>query len=469
MDCIQPKSAHRFGQVPLAVLSDSRLSETDKTVYAVLAAHRNAKHGKAWPKRKTIGRIAGIHPDSVSRSTARLVECGYLTKTDGRGRGCTTFYRFPLEDQRQAQRQDSQAQTQSQAKPEPKPRAPRKPRPEREAESQKPDRPDSFCAPTPYRGTEMLTQEFTPLPPSLPEAQAEPEAARGKDLVLEIPNEEPATAIEQAAPATVEAIGKPEQPATIADQPTTNPEAPKAPAEAPQAAPSAETPPTQPTPRLTYPSGLQPKIRAIIARSLCGLPFDDAQMLLDELAGNMRRHEVHNPVGYMRKLLNLYRAGKLTPELADLEQHRRQHIQANERSRQIAEQRHLEALARGQLPTASVPAHRATSEPPPGFFEAARKAARGSHSPDESAHWGTTYREMRGIVEPPPPPPPPPDSLAAFEQFKRDVAPLRARMTSTTTCPAPEPTQAQALSQSAEFAQFKDEMARILASKGIPL
>jgi hypothetical protein len=83
---------------------------------------------------------------------------------------------------------------------------------------------------------------------------------------------------------------------------------------------------------------------------LCGLPFEDAQMLLDEYAGNARRHTVHNPVGYMRKLLDIYRAGKLVPELADLEQHRRQHIQANERARQLAERRHLAALAQGQLP-----------------------------------------------------------------------------------------------------------------------
>ena len=85
----------RFAQVPLTIIRDPHLSEIDKTVYAALAVHRNARHGQAWPKRSTVAKRVGC-PDSVSRSTARLVECSYLTKTDGRGRGCTTFYRFPL-------------------------------------------------------------------------------------------------------------------------------------------------------------------------------------------------------------------------------------------------------------------------------------------------------------------------------------------------------------------------------------
>lgn len=431
VDYAQPKSAHRFGQVPLPIIADSRLTEIDKTVYSALAAHRNAKHGKAWPKRQTIAKIVGCHPDSVSRSTTKLVECGYLTKTDGRGRGCTTFYRFPLEDQRQAQRREAQTQA-AQSKPEPKPRAPRKPRPEREAENQKPDRTDSFCAATPYRGTERLTpKEFTPLPPSLPEAQVEPEAScaaapRGEFLATH-PTDLESLTVEIAAQAT-------EQPATVPELPT--PSSDKAPVQ-PHTAPysperSSTATPTTPKARLSLPSGLKGKPLGIITRMLCGLPFDDAQMLLDELAGNMRRHEVKNPIGYMRRLLELYRAGKLIPELADLEQYRRQRLAETERSKQIAEQRHLAALAQGQLPTPPpIPTTEPSAEEKARVAEHIRQAklaARGALlSPEQRDAARAAYLESIGLGPKPAAPAAPAAARGeGYARFREEFERLKA-------------------------------------------
>jgi hypothetical protein len=144
---LQPKSVHRFGQVPLAVLRDPHLTHADKTVYAALAAHRNHRTGKAWPSRATLAQIVGIHPDSVTRSTRRLAALGYIIKTDGRGRGRGTVYMFPPAD------------------PAPKP----------QSAGQKPDRADCLSPPTPICRTENQNHAA---PSSAPDPA--PSATRGE-------------------------------------------------------------------------------------------------------------------------------------------------------------------------------------------------------------------------------------------------------------------------------------------------
>lgn len=381
MDYAQSKSAHRFGQVPLAIISDSRLTETDKTVYGALAAHRNAKHGKAWPKRSTVAKIVGIHVDSVSRSVSRLVECGYLVKTDGRGRGRSTVYTFPLANQRDAQRRAST--------PPCAPESPPKPRPER----QKPVRPDSFCAASPIERTDVLEKEFTPLPPSL-------------------------------STATVEPVG-----IVCGEIPTAY--TPQEAQEAPSGANTTHYDESRlhgdPTRSLAYPIGLSVKIIATLARMLCGLPFGDAQIILDELAGNMRRHTIHNPCGYVRKLLELYRAGKLIPELADIEQERHRRQAENERSRQLAHERHLAALAQGEAPLPPPPADTGYRPPPPGALEQAKRAARGGLlSADERERLRAEYLASIGMGPKPAPTTPAPERGEGYAKFKAEMARIKA-------------------------------------------
>ena len=71
---------HRYAKTEMVVLADPRLTQNDKTVYAVLKAHRNHRSGTAWPSRRTIGQIAGCTERAVSLATARLLAANYLTK-----------------------------------------------------------------------------------------------------------------------------------------------------------------------------------------------------------------------------------------------------------------------------------------------------------------------------------------------------------------------------------------------------
>ena len=48
------------------------------------------------------------------------------------------------------------------------------------------------------------------------------------------------------------------------------------------------------------------------------LPPAIAQVLLDELAENMKIREVYSPIAYVRKLIHLVRSGTFIPELAHL-------------------------------------------------------------------------------------------------------------------------------------------------------
>jgi hypothetical protein len=75
--------SNRFAQIELPIIRDKRLTDTDIRIYSALVAHRNAGHGKAWPKRQTLADIANVHPETVSRCTSRLVECGWLVKAGG--------------------------------------------------------------------------------------------------------------------------------------------------------------------------------------------------------------------------------------------------------------------------------------------------------------------------------------------------------------------------------------------------
>jgi hypothetical protein len=70
-------------------------------------------------------------------------------------------------------------------------------------------------------------------------------------------------------------------------------------------------------PGFTFPAIISLAMQVGIARILCGLPYADAQMLLDELAGAAQHTTIRNPVAYLRRLLSLHLAGTLIPEHAD--------------------------------------------------------------------------------------------------------------------------------------------------------
>jgi hypothetical protein len=279
--------AGRFGQSHLSVLANRELSDADTRVYGILAAHRNAQSGKAWPKRSTVAALAGVHPDSVSRSTARLEGLGFLVKVHRGGPGNGTIYTFPLLDERQA--------TVPKASPKPAParasdaeptRKPRKPRAARVY-------PDATVSAT---GADTIEREFR-------ETKTNP-----KPLPLPA---EPMASVDVACGESF--------PETLA--PNQDEHGHEAPANGLHGAEPREPEPSA----LAFPEGLTLALCAQLARMLAGIPFADAQAILDEMAFNARAHGVNNPGGYTRKLLREYKAGAFKPEVAQFERQRREH------------------------------------------------------------------------------------------------------------------------------------------------
>lgn len=65
-----------------------------------------------------------------------------------------------------------------------------------------------------------------------------------------------------------------------------------------------------------YPAGLLLEERPLVGALLAPFP-EIAQVLLDELAGRLARHEVRvSPIGYVRGMLERVQAGSFVPELA---------------------------------------------------------------------------------------------------------------------------------------------------------
>jgi hypothetical protein len=113
----------------------------------------------------------------------------------------------------------------------------------------------------------------------------------------------------------------PAEPAPCATPAAPDPEpAPCATPAAPDPEPStpATTPATTPAePALSFPAIISLAMQVGIAKILCGLPYADAQMLLDELAGAAQHTTIRNPIAYLRRLLSLHLSGTLIPEHAE--------------------------------------------------------------------------------------------------------------------------------------------------------
>jgi len=97
-----------------------------------------------------------------------------------------------------------------------------------------------------------------------------------------------------------------------------------------------------------FPSGLAEAQRADLQRRLATLPAQEAQLVLDELAGRMQVAAVRNPVGYCATLIRRSRDGSFTPELATFIADGR--AQCEERGRQLGKPE-AAALSDGNRPS----------------------------------------------------------------------------------------------------------------------
>jgi hypothetical protein len=66
---------------------------------------------------------------------------------------------------------------------------------------------------------------------------------------------------------------------------------------------------------LCFPEGLSSAQRRALGGHLYPLKFDDAQAILDELAGRMAREKVHNPIRYCVVLVEKLKRGDFRPEM----------------------------------------------------------------------------------------------------------------------------------------------------------
>ena len=96
-------------------------------------------------------------------------------------------------------------------------------------------------------------------------------------------------------------------------------------------------PPTTPLElaQLHYPAGLLEKQRLLAIKYLSGLPLEQAQAVLDELAAALARNKLQNPLGYLRVLAEKARHGRFTLEAGLAIQAQRQQQQAQQQREQV--------------------------------------------------------------------------------------------------------------------------------------
>jgi hypothetical protein len=87
----QPKRPP-FAQITRPFISDPRINLREFRVYTALLTFPPGDNGERWPSRETIGRMTGLPPKVVSRTTSRLQELGWLVKFGDGGRSRTARY-----------------------------------------------------------------------------------------------------------------------------------------------------------------------------------------------------------------------------------------------------------------------------------------------------------------------------------------------------------------------------------------
>lgn len=78
-----------------------------------------------------------------------------------------------------------------------------------------------------------------------------------------------------------------------------------------------------------FPGAFSDEDRKNASRQLQNIPLEQAQLVLDELAGRMRLSEVREPLRYLQSLILSSRSGEFVPELAMREQKNRRLMYAN--------------------------------------------------------------------------------------------------------------------------------------------
>jgi len=84
-------ASRKWGKVPLAVISDWRLTQRELRVYIALATFADPQ-GRCYPKRERIAEITGIRLSHISDATTRLGKLGYLAKVGNGGRNRPAQY-----------------------------------------------------------------------------------------------------------------------------------------------------------------------------------------------------------------------------------------------------------------------------------------------------------------------------------------------------------------------------------------
>jgi hypothetical protein len=81
-----------FAQVTRPFISDPRINLREFRVYTALLTFPTNEAGERWPSRETLGKMTGLPPKVVSRTTSRLQELGWLAKSGDGGRSNTARY-----------------------------------------------------------------------------------------------------------------------------------------------------------------------------------------------------------------------------------------------------------------------------------------------------------------------------------------------------------------------------------------
>lgn len=96
---------------------------------------------------------------------------------------------------------------------------------------------------------------------------------------------------------------------------------------------------------LIFPARLEDWQKAKMRSAMNGLPPEDAQAILDELAGRMRSGKVEKPLGYFQRVMENYLRGDFNGELAAGEKAIRERAEREKVERQAEEARRMEFKA----------------------------------------------------------------------------------------------------------------------------
>jgi len=84
----------RYLCLPMNAVQDRRLKLESLKVLMALALHAD-NDGKCRPGRACLAELTGLHPVNVSKATSKLVQLGWLTKHQRKGKSSIYFVKTP--------------------------------------------------------------------------------------------------------------------------------------------------------------------------------------------------------------------------------------------------------------------------------------------------------------------------------------------------------------------------------------